>query len=204
MSYSHPVTQQDLWVLEKITQPGTFVELGAFDGLRHSNTLLLEEKGWQGTLIEAYMPFSDQCAKNRPNAVVVNAVIGDGDDATLIIGGQYTGLLHTMPKDWLLEHHIRGNKHVIVETMPLADIIGTSHVDYLSLDTEGGEYEILRDWLKAGGTCTALTIEFRYDGVLLKRLEWLLSEHQMILDEVRGFDACFLAGSWYEQHRESV
>ena len=36
-------------------KPGTFVELGAFDGVKFSNTLMLEKCfGWQGLLIEEH------------------------------------------------------------------------------------------------------------------------------------------------------
>ena len=45
-------TGQDQWVLENWPQPGTFLELGAYDGIEFSNTLALEERGWRGYLIE--------------------------------------------------------------------------------------------------------------------------------------------------------
>ena len=48
MSYSQ--AGQDLWVLDKIKK-GYFLEIGAYDGIKFSNSLLLEENGWEGLLI---------------------------------------------------------------------------------------------------------------------------------------------------------
>lgn len=191
-SYSHPATRQDMWVLDKISTPGMFVELGAYDGITHSNTYLLEKLGWYGFLIEGHTPYYQECCRNRPKASLINAVVGDGKEHQLIVGGQYTGLYISMPEAWRQEHIRRNNPTICVKTSPLSKLIGIERVDYLSLDTEGNEYEILSDWLQAGGSANVLTVEFRYDAGLLMRLEQLLDEHDMHLDELRGFDACFI------------
>ncbi len=39
---------QDLYVLSHITEPGFYLEIGAFDPINISNTYLLEKKGWKG------------------------------------------------------------------------------------------------------------------------------------------------------------
>ena len=192
-SYSHPATKQDLWVLEKFGgESGSFVELGGYDGVTHSNTLLLENLGWYGSLIEAHEPFYLQCKENRPNSAVYHVAIGDGTRQKMFVGGQYTGLAIPMPEEWREEHVRRNNETVVVQTKPLAEVIGTDKLDYLSLDTEGGEYEILENWFQTGGRCRLLTVEFRYDGALLMRLERLTADFGMKLDQVRGFDACFV------------
>ena len=46
---------QDLWVIDtmKYKKNGYFVDLGALDGLTHSNTLMLENKySWSGICVE--------------------------------------------------------------------------------------------------------------------------------------------------------
>ena len=189
-TYSHPATKQDLWVLEHRGSGGTFCELGAYDGITHSNTRLLEEHDWKGVLIEAHEPFYQRCKENRPNALCHHAAVGDGRPKSLIVGGQYTGLAETMPPTWLVEHRRRGNRVYEVDTYPLISF--ANEVDYLSLDTEGGEYEILEAWLESGGCAQFITVEFRYDTELLHRLERLGSDHGYILDEVRGFDLCLI------------
>jgi hypothetical protein len=197
-SYSHPATKQDLWVLERRAIPGTFIELGAYDGERHSNTKLLEQKGWHGILVEGHQPFAALCQKNRPNTKVVNKFIGDGWKHKVAVGGQYTGLLDKMPPEFAFEHERRENETYMADTVPLAEAVGIDPVNYLSLDTEGSEDEILAAWFKAGGKCELLTVEYRYDKALLNRLCWICGDSQMELVEMRGFDACFVNRAWYD------
>jgi len=194
--YSHPATKQDEWVMENSEAPGIFVELGAYDGLRHSNTLLLEESGWHGYLVEGHPPFAQYCRVNRPQTQVVNKFIGDGEPAKVYVGGQYTGRVNTMPEEFVREHQQRKNESYLAATCRLATAIDALPVDYLSLDTEGGEVEILRDWFADGGSCRLLTVEFRFDNVMLNRLQRLCEDNAMELVEIRGFDACFRHVAW--------
>lgn len=189
--YSHPATKQDEWVLSQDVKCGTFVELGAYDGLTHSNTRLLEELGWTGKLVEGCAEFAKQCRANRPNAEVIEAVIGDGKYGEFIIGGQYSGLASHMPNDFLDEHIKRGNRRVCVKTKTLSEAIGTEPVTYLSLDTEGGELDILREWFRAGGRCDLLTVEFRYRYDQIFLFDALCGTYGLVLDQIRGFDLCY-------------
>ena len=51
---------------------GFYVEVGAGDGITDSPTLLLENYGWQGILIESDIERCAQCKINRPKAAVLN------------------------------------------------------------------------------------------------------------------------------------
>lgn len=190
-SYSHPETRQDLWVMEKLGAGAyKFLELGAYDGITHSNTLLLEENGWLGILVEGHGEYAWKCRENRVRARVFNDVIGDGGVDEMVVGGQYTGLVSSMPSSFMAEHLRRGNMFYSVQTVPLANIT-LGPVDYFSLDTEGNEYIILRDWLAAGGRCRLLTVEYRYSELMQRRLTHLCQSYGLFLDQIRGFDLCF-------------
>lgn len=192
MSHSHPATKQDEWVLDKIGSAGIFSEVGAFDGITHSNTLLLEQEGWVGTLIEGHKTYANMCRLNRPYCETHHALIGSGGLEVFAVGGQWSGIVDHMAKEFADEHKRRSNHAYLLQSKPLADVIGTPILDYLSIDTEGGEFWILKDWFEAGGRTRSLTVEFRYEQAELARLEWLLTDYGMFLDEVRGFDLCFL------------
>jgi len=197
ISYSHPATKQDLWVLDHSEYSGTFLELGAYDGIKHSNTLLLEHMGWKGSLIEGHKPFADKCRENRPQCEVINEFIGGRyTDGIVLVGGQYTGLRQEMPKDFRKEHEIRGSQQYESSVVPLHEAFGVAPVDYLSLDTEGNELSILSRWFQEGGSCRLLTVEFRYDTLLLDQITELCDQYGMSLTELRGFDACFISRSW--------
>lgn len=51
---------------------GFYVEVGAGDGITDSPTLLLENYGWQGILIESNIERCAHCKINRPKAAVLN------------------------------------------------------------------------------------------------------------------------------------
>ncbi len=69
-----------LWSLfsDQMT-PGFFIDVGALDGLRFSNTYSFEEAGWCGVCIEAHPVYIESLRRNRPNSIVVHAAIGDQD-----------------------------------------------------------------------------------------------------------------------------
>jgi hypothetical protein len=195
---SHPATRQDEWALSKIPGPSTFVELGAYDGLTHSNTLLLEQNGWTGILVEGHKEFADKCRENRPGTLVKNEMIGDGSGGRFMVGGEWSGLIETMPENFLRAHEGRKNPSYVTYTKPLRWAIGRGPWGFLSVDTEGGEFEILEDWFDDGGKAYGICVEFRYDMLLLAQLEELMKYNSMTLDEVRGFDACFLTERRHE------
>src|SRR5258706_11075345 len=56
---------------------GTFIEVGANDGLNQSNTYWFERfRSWHGVLIEAVPEKAEECRRNRPRAqVFCNALV---------------------------------------------------------------------------------------------------------------------------------
>ena len=57
---------------------GTFLELGALDGIKFSNTRFFEEqRGWRGVLIEPNREEFEKISRTRPDAVAVHAAICD-------------------------------------------------------------------------------------------------------------------------------
>src|SRR5689334_14627543 len=65
MMHKYSQVGQDEWVLSIIRGKGFFVDAGAFDGVLFSNTLKLEEAGWQGLCIEANPKNFEELKKNR-------------------------------------------------------------------------------------------------------------------------------------------
>ena len=69
--YKTGLNQIDQQLLQYLDYSGGFfVELGANDGIRQSNTLFLEKKKhWKGLLIEPFPERAKECEKNRPNSL---------------------------------------------------------------------------------------------------------------------------------------
>lgn len=214
--HSQPATRQDEWLFSKLQMPyrynGYFVEIGGYDGLRHSNTLALENHlDWSGILVEPIPELFKQMQANRPDCHHSNDAISDFDDFDCQFvtgtgnGLAFSGLTSKMSKEWREEHRVRNNPMSRVNTISLANLLKKFNapkvIDYLSLDVEGAEYAILEGFMRAlkpqssyfgkwDYTIRYMTVEFRYDAILLRKLEELLSDH-FVLDEVRAFDACF-------------
>lgn len=195
-TYSHPATRQDLWLMEVFNGMcnGTALEIGGYDGITHSNTLLMEEFGWRCTLIEAVPEFFVQMQNNRPKARCIRAAVDFAwrSHKTMYVNGEWSGITDTMSAGCLDGHHVRNSKRIQVETYPLTELIPERHFTYISLDTEGNELCILADWFRAGGTCDALTLEFNYDTEKYDRACLMCDQYGMTLDRVQGFDLFFL------------
>lgn len=149
---------------------GTYIEAGANDGLRQSNTLELErELGWSGLLVEPSPVAFAQLHRNRPSNTLVNAALVSRDAAGGAVkgafrDGQLTGTLDpslfsrsadTPLTRWdsvtlRLRRAVRLSPKVSlveVRTTTLDAAIteaGISRIDLLSLDVEGFELQALQ------------------------------------------------------------
>jgi len=70
-SYNYDVLYKNLSQLSS-KDSGFFVEVGAGDGITDNATLLLENSGWHGILIEPNIDRCARCQINRPKAAVLN------------------------------------------------------------------------------------------------------------------------------------
>jgi FkbM family methyltransferase len=150
-SESKSQMQQDLWVLWELKGKtgGYFVEFGAANGMALSNTYLLEEKyGWTGILAEP-MPDWHPQLKQRKAIVDTRCVwarSGEKLPFFCSIIPELSGLKETADQDGHAGNRKNG-RQVEVETVSLYDLLKQHQapkvIDYLSVDTEGSEYEIL-------------------------------------------------------------
>ena len=129
---------------------GTFIELGAWDGLTGSNTLHFEDRGWRGLCIEPSPKNFARLAANRPSCVNVNALITQevGEETYLSTSDQgYAGVERFIDLQKLELQHVKVLSRRKISAVPLRHVLtrsGLQHVDFFSLDVEGGELEVLR------------------------------------------------------------
>lgn len=148
---------QDLWVLEKTDykREGYFVEFGATDGVLLSNTYLLEKEfGWDGLCAEPNPKYFAELKNNR-NCKLSNACIAGetGKQVEFIFANEYGGIEEFansgMHKEKVDSYKALGRKAVL-ETISLDDFLlankAPKNIDYLSIDVEGSEYEILKNF----------------------------------------------------------
>jgi len=138
---------QDKWV-ESILQGkenGYFIELGACDGIHYSNTLHFEQTlNWSGICIEPNDHYFKELKKNRKCNVSNDLVSSrDGVEIDFSICGPVSGIVDENIGPFTEKTNI-----VKKTTKTLDSILDRFNapklIDYLSLDVEGQEYNILK------------------------------------------------------------
>jgi len=122
---------------------GTFIEVGAFNGISSSNTKLLEEYyGWAGILIEPSANLFDDLCKNRPTAKCFSCALGSFDQDNSYCFGDFKG--HTMSSFTNRRRGSNSDKVLIRSLQSILDECDMYHINFFSLDTEGYELNILK------------------------------------------------------------
>lgn len=139
---------------------GTFLDIGAYDGIIGSNTYYLEKNlNWDGILIECNPLSVIKCKENRKSFVCDKAIYEKtGEKIEFIIpkgkeieGGkeQLSGIKNFIKKESAecFKESYSENEIILVDTININDLLeerNLSTIDYMSLDVEGYEYEILK------------------------------------------------------------
>jgi FkbM family methyltransferase len=111
---------------------GYFLDVGAYDGIKYSNSLLLEKDfDWNGLLIEAHPNNFDTLKNNRKNTLVPYAV-SDYNGKIIFENECGTGS-KVVEKNGLSIDCITFEKMFEMYNVP-------NYIDYISLDIEGMEY----------------------------------------------------------------
>jgi FkbM family methyltransferase len=150
---SHAQLFQDLFVAYQLRekQGGYFVEFGAADGIDLSNTCLLEKDyRWRGILAEPARIWHERLGRNRA-CIVDHRCVWSKSGETLGFNETAQPELSTLDAYTASDGHAparEGGKRYQVATVTLNDLLAghgaPRQIDYLSVDTEGSELEILR------------------------------------------------------------
>lgn len=143
----------------KNKRDGVFIDIGAHNGISYSNTKFFEELGWKGICIEPIPEVFQELKKNR-SCICVQGCISDHNrkDTFLRVEGEpemLSGLLskfdprHLTRLNYEASLRSYGNapQSIEVQCYLLSDLLKEHSffcVDFLSIDTEGGEFDILK------------------------------------------------------------
>ncbi|MEM9139875.1 MAG: FkbM family methyltransferase [Pseudomonadota bacterium] len=145
---------QDLWVLFELTEKrgGYFVEFGATNGVTMSNSHLLEKQfGWHGLLAEPNPTFHARLARERSCTIshaCVHAVTGSAVPFMCTEKPAFSRLVAIAPDDvFEREGRRTAQREIQVPTIALNDLLDEAQapeqIDYISIDVEGAELDIL-------------------------------------------------------------
>ena len=185
----------------------TFLEFGATDGYRLSNSYLLENSfNWKGALSEPSPQWHNTLKINRKNSIIITDCIwketGKKLDFFLSDVGEYSTIndyieneIKSMPANTL--ERKKGGKIISVETISLNDVVKNYFNDtcpsYVSIDTEGSEYEILKAFDLDKYKPKLFTVEHNFTENESKIDEYLISNgYVRIFRKLTTFDAWYI------------
>ena len=157
---------QDEWASSIFPRPGFFLDVGSGDGVFASNTVGLEKKGWRGICIDAF----PRNYEGR-TAIVETACVSHcaGLEINFLKSNFQEGLSGII--DNISDYNkmfitTRPHEFIKMKTRLIADILddhdAPKHIEYMSMDIEGGEYDVLRTFPFDRYSFGAITIEHNF------------------------------------------
>jgi FkbM family methyltransferase len=193
---------QDLFVLSELQlkQNGYFVEFGATNGLTISNTYLLEtEFAWKGILAEPAKCWYKELKKNRKCHIESDCVWRDSHTTFAFNEVNAIPELSTIYAFSNCDMHHNNRKigqTYDVTTISLLDLLKKYRaprvIDYLSIDTEGSEFEILSAFDFDQYKFKVITCEHNFTPIREKTFALLTQQGY-----IRKFDHLSKFDDWY-------
>lgn len=197
---------QDLFVLfqTNFKKHGFFVEFGATDGLRYSNSYVLEKSfGWNGILAEPARCWHNDLIENRDCHIDTLCVwsrsgqkltfleVENGENSSAELSGVAN------PSSFFgVDRHSKNTNTVVVETISLTDLLrkydAPRCIDYLSIDTEGSEYTILKSFDFSEYDIKIITVEHNFS-----KNRALIYDHLVNNGYVRVHEELSQFDDWY-------
>ena len=192
---------QDIFVLSEVDfkKEGYFVEFGATNGHDLSNTHLLETQfNWQGIIAEPAKSWHQDLKSNR-NCHIETDCVWIETGKSLLFNAVDEGELSTLEQFTKSDHFSKKRKQgeiYPVTTISLNDLLkkynAPKEIDYLSVDTEGSEYEILSHFDFNSYNIKVITVEHNYTETRAK-VHKLLTQHGY----VRKYQGFSKWDDWY-------
>ena len=146
---SNSELDQDLFVISVVGKiDGFFVDIGAAGGFSVSNTKLLEDMGWKGILVEP-SKYWHPILQNRLGDISHCAISSDISRKTFMeTTDPFKSTLYKyLGKD---KHEHRSARMYEVPTITLLNLLEKYNapkiIDFLSIDTEGSEFDIIQNF----------------------------------------------------------
>lgn len=189
---------------------GVFVDVGAYDGTKYSNTRFFEEeRGWTGVCIEPLPDVFEELQKNR-RCACVRACIGDREGECRFLQVQCpqvdTAMLSGVVNQYDSRHLNRVHGEVArfggsatEITVPLRTLqsvlveLGIARVDFISIDTEGSEICILKTFDPAALGVQCLLVENNYDDPQIEAI--LRDRGYRLFKTLHGYEQIYVSSN---------
>lgn len=175
---------------------GVFVDVGAHDGKSINNTLYFEKyNNWTGVNIEPIKRVYDKLVINRPNSINIQCAVCNIDGETeFLCNNGYTEMISGI-KDTFDNRHLKRlesenaqtgstTETIKVHTKKLETIFDenkVTHVNYLSIDVEGAEFEVIKSINFAKVFIDIIGFENNYQDVSIPIVKYLEANNYVII-----------------------
>jgi FkbM family methyltransferase len=175
---------------------GFYVDVGAHDGISINNTLYFEKNNnWTGINIEPIKKVFDRLVINRPNDINLNCAVCNNDGETdFFCNTGYTEMISGIKDNFDIRHFNRlqhdnlqtgSTTEVIkVKTKKLETILDENnikHINYLSIDVEGAEFEVIKSINFNKVFIDVIGFENNYNDVSVPIVEYLQNKGFIII-----------------------
>lgn len=178
---------------------GFFVEIGAHNGITCSNGYLLERKyQWKGICAEPNPKLYKTLVLNRPGSICTDKAVYHTSGCTVEFDianscDALSGIASTLDRH---KAYVDLNKTTIsVTTISLADLLkehkAPAFIEYLSLDTEGSEYDILRTFPFEEYRFGLIHLEHNYVEPRRQQIRDLLISNGYVFSGENNVDDCY-------------
>ena len=181
-----------LWLLD-FQKDGIFVEFGATDGVDLSNTYLLERKyGWKGLLVEPAKIWHHDLKQNRNSIIDFRAVTAISGEMEVFFQSEdprFSSIFRNLDLSYPSSYQVK--------TVTLKDLL-IEHafpelIDYISIDTEGTEFEILKNFDFDLFKFKVATIEYSSESSREQVCELMSRNgYKRVFDSISKFEGWFI------------
>lgn len=193
--------RQDLMVLSTLDfkTNGFFIEFGATNGIDLSNTYLLEKHfGWRGILAEPARVWHEDLLKNR-NCFIEKNCVWSQSGSILSFNEVDIPEVSTIAQFNEVDEHSNSREYGTqykVSTISLNDLLRKYNapvdIDFLSIDTEGSEFEILNAFDFSKYNIKIICCEHNYTSMREKIFSLLAP-----LGYIRKYEAHSMMDDWF-------
>jgi len=185
----------------KEKQNGFFLDIGAYDGVLFSNTCFFEKnRGWSGICVEPD-PETFEKLKSSRRCDLENIAISSKTGELEFIKAKGNEVLSVL-SEYCSEEHINrirnesGSddeiKKIVVRSLNINEFLEARNIekiDYLSIDVEGGEYDILKEIDFKKVEIQIISTELNTS---ILRMIFLMSKRGFVFDRYVGADVIFV------------
>lgn len=175
---------------------GFFIELGAVDGITNSNTYYFEKTlGWDGVCIEANPNNKEDLIKNRDCHKFfcpLYATSGKEVSFDIVNCSELSGIQTHLGNIG----NCKVEDNVVLKTRTMTEILdeikAPKYIDYMSLDTEGSELQVLMGIDFTKYTIGYMNVEHNYNPKMRSLIHQFLAKKGYIYSRWNKFDDEFI------------